>query len=137
MFISGLKKHTTMSYSFKPSEVVLRNVFKAYQRDHAPCVNLLMLIFCHDAGQFWWWNKDDDEKLLLKFCKNYDGKPPAYWDNWPPGEPAKTYGDIEWTPNKSGLLLPSFIWGGKRWRLLKSGLRSEFFTYLGTLLKYD
>lgn len=92
--------------------------------------------FC-EGGLFQWGNTTDKEEMELKFCRNYPGKKPAYWDGWTKGYPPLTYENIVWVPNKTGLELPSFVWKGKEWRLLRSLLNIEFYNQFATLLVYD
>lgn len=94
------------------------------------------ILFC-EGGLFEWVNTTDKEKLELKFCRNYPGKNPAYWDGWTRGTPPLTYENIVWKPNTTGLELPSFVWKGKEWRLLRSLLNIEFYNQMATLLVYD
>ena len=103
--------------------------------------NFIDIIFCDQGGIFAWYTKDnvnqDVEVMELKFCRNYPGKKPAYWDGWTWEAPPLKYENIEWVPNKTGLELPSFVWNGKRWRLLKSTLNIEFYRHMAALLVYD
>ena len=98
--------------------------------------NFIDACFC-EGGLFQWDNTTDDEELELKFCRNYPGKKPAYWDGWTRGSPPLTYENIMWRANKTGLELPSFVWKGKEWRLLRSLLNIEFYNQFATLLVYD
>ena len=98
--------------------------------------HLVDACFC-EGGLFLWGNTTDKEEMELKFCRNYPGKKPAYWDGWTKGYPPLTYENIMWRANKTGLELPSFVWKGKEWRLLRSLLNIEFYNQFATLLVYD